>query len=201
MLLTAGANPNIAGHKGDTPLMSAIQAQQTDIVRRLLECDIDLNAQNDNGWTATICASADLPETEILSLLLAHKPDINLATSSSKETPLIVAAHHKDSEKMELLLQSGADPNMQDLNGHTALHHVLQSCGTDEQESIEKMTHLLLSYDADPRLTNKVKHSAIDLAAFKDLRHIFNATLQKFQRQKLRQKQHNFRKFIHKKSP
>ena len=55
-LLQQGADPNVGGPKGDTPLMSASRLGLTDVVDWLLEMGAKVNAGNKRGETALIVA-------------------------------------------------------------------------------------------------------------------------------------------------
>ena len=62
----------------------------------------------------------------------------------------------------QLLLEYGADPNLQDNNGDTALHWLvrLPKCS---KENLKTM-NLLLGYDADPTIRNNKGRAAFDVA-------------------------------------
>ncbi len=66
ILLEAGADPNLADNKGETPLI--VNARDTEIADMLISHGADVNAQADDGFTALI--NADTPE--LTHLLLQH---------------------------------------------------------------------------------------------------------------------------------
>lgn len=56
---------------------------------------------------------------------------------------------------VEILLKNGADPNLKDKNGKTALMHAVVMLGT------EKTVNLLLEYGADPNLKDNEGYTAL----------------------------------------
>jgi len=61
-LLEAGADVNIPGERGDTPLHQAIQMGEFRIARQLLAAGADLEARNDEGNTPRdLCWEGEWP--------------------------------------------------------------------------------------------------------------------------------------------
>lgn len=57
--------------------------------------------------------------------LIASGADVNARCNAQGMTPLMQAARHNDSVACRLLLNAGADPNLRDVNGMTALNYAL----------------------------------------------------------------------------
>ena len=57
--------------------------------------------------------------------LIASGADVNARCNAQGMTPLMQAALHNDSVACRLLLKAGADPNLRDVNGMTALNYAL----------------------------------------------------------------------------
>ena len=57
-----------------------------------------------------------------MQILLGHKANVNICDSIQK-TPVMYAAANGHIAAVELLLESGADLNLSDRDGNTALHH------------------------------------------------------------------------------
>lgn len=73
-------------------------------------------------------------------------------------TPLLIAATNGHIALVRILLQSGADPNIQNIDGITPLHNAV----FEEQVDIAK---LLLEAGADPLIPDRIGNTAIDLAS------------------------------------
>lgn len=72
-------------------------------------------------------------------------------------TPLIEAINELQSSTIERLLMMGADPNVPDEDGNTALHHAAP-------RGVKKYVSLLMSVGADPNALNKERKKPKDLA-------------------------------------
>lgn len=69
---------------------------------------------------------------------------------------LLAAARFGDVALVEQLLQAGADPNIQDSSGRTALHYAVERCNA-------QMAACLLVYRADHRMADQQGVAALDL--------------------------------------
>jgi len=114
---------------GNIELIDAVENNDIDLVRQLLDQGADINFQSDgynNGSTALSLASGD-GHTDMVELLLDHRADPNIPDNHGG-TALIWAAaddvvgpRKEIVEIVKLLLDNGANPNIQDQWGNTAL--------------------------------------------------------------------------------
>jgi ankyrin repeat protein len=117
-LLNAGADPNVRGRDGVTPLMSTLVGAYSDMNRR----SMPPTGQADN-WSLQKSrererqtrgqpdpAKGPMQFAEVVRLLLAHGADAKEAIRNGS-TPLHAAAYTGDPELVSLLLSAGADPN------------------------------------------------------------------------------------------
>lgn len=105
-----------------TPLMMAIHFGDPDLVYRLLgHSDVDVNARDRNGQTALILAARKGSYEVAEQLLENEKLEKNAADFRVKRTALICAAEYNRPMLVKLLLDRGADPNLRDRLGGTAL--------------------------------------------------------------------------------
>jgi len=131
-LLEGGADPNLRNNNGVTALMYASIWGEEDAVQTLLEYGADVNVVNDDEDTALslICEAFDGLEeeledcegeaTHIVRMLLDRGiSDINMGRQNS--TPLMIAAKYGFPEVVKMLLEAGADPNLVNDIGFTAL--------------------------------------------------------------------------------
>ena len=137
VLVDAGANLE-SQVNGARPLHLAAFKNENSIVERLLEAGADANAEQEDGSTALLEASAAGHALIVESLLKANA-DPNRGTVA---LPLPSAALKNHTEVVELLLRGGADPNAVETDGATAL---LKAAAAGNVRCVE----LLLEADAN----------------------------------------------------
>ena len=112
LLLSYGANCNVRGSDGHTPLQKAVMANQAHIVTLLLDQGADVDMLSAARLTA-LHLSAMGGTCEVTALLLHHHAQIN-ALDHGKRTPLHWAALRGQRHIVSFLLQHGADRTMRD---------------------------------------------------------------------------------------
>lgn len=118
-LLDKGADVNVKGMSGQTPIAAAAQQGHAGVVRLLLEKGADVNSRVDAGFTPLIEA-ANLGHLEVTKVLLDRGADVNTKDGWGG-TALITAARQDHPEIVKLLLERGADINAKDRKAWTAL--------------------------------------------------------------------------------
>lgn len=108
--------------KDESPLMMAAFKGHTEMVRKLVARDADVNK---TGWTPLHYA-ATKGHLEIMQILLDEHAYID-AESPNKTTPLMMAAKYGTLEAVKLLLESGADPTLRNELGLTAIDFAHQA--------------------------------------------------------------------------
>ena len=131
---------------GATPLLRAAKAQDAPAIKLLLEHGAIVDLPNSQGMTPTVAASGmgsidadtrgyfttpDVQDRSIasLDLLLAHGGDINGRAGRFLQTPLDGAAFWGWNKVVEYLLAKGADVNLKDGRGFTALDYAMGRAG------------------------------------------------------------------------
>jgi ankyrin repeat protein len=95
-------------------------------------------------------------DTEAFARALRAQPDLVNQRTAGGSTPLMFAASYGDVPAIALLLERGADPNLSNDAGATAL-----MWGVDDED----VTRLLLTHHANPNATSKQGQSALSIAA------------------------------------
>ena len=148
-----GAEVNIHSDNGETPLHSAAWHGDLELVRVLLDYNVDVYALDPRNWTAIHKAShgpfSDFPVTphydprlsDVTRLLLEHGADINARVEDGR-TPLHVAAENGRVEVVRVLHEHGANIGAEDDEGRTPLH---LAANYGDVETV----HVLLEYGAN----------------------------------------------------
>jgi ankyrin repeat protein len=125
LLLAKGADPNrrmdVLGMFPSSPLFTAVGFGDSAVVQALLQGGADIHERDNDGMTALHWAVV-AHHPEAVKALLTAGADVN-AVDHFGYTPLLYAAtiDFGDAETATMLLQAGADPNIKDKKGNTAL--------------------------------------------------------------------------------
>jgi uncharacterized protein len=131
---------------GTTALLRAAKAQDAPAIKLLLEHGAIVDLPNNQGMTPTLAASgmgsvdadtrgnyyaADIQERAIasLELLLAHGGELNGRAGRFQQAPLHGAAFWGWNNVVEFLLAKGADINLKDGRGFTAVDYAMGRAG------------------------------------------------------------------------
>jgi ankyrin repeat protein len=158
LLLKFKADPDDAQTDGRTVLFDALS--DTNILQALLAAGANPNVEDHDGRTLLSFAAESAPP-ESVKLLLAAKADPN---GGKEDAPLICAIANQHSAAAELLLQAGANPNVDGRIGRTFKHPQREVDGAFFENPHDHTTplfvavcnqklplvQLLLKYKADP---------------------------------------------------
>ena len=143
---------------GTTPLLRAAKALDAPAIKLLLEHGAIVDLPNTQGWTPTVAASgagsvdadtrgyyttSDVQERSIasLELLLAHGGELNGRAGRFQQTPLHGAAFWGWNKAVEYLLAKGADINLTDSRGYTAVDYAMGTAGGNSRGGQRKDVH------------------------------------------------------------
>ena len=168
-----------------TPLIVAVQTGNLDCVKVLLNYKADIEEHGESFmWnvskfeSAYTCPPLSLAAAngnlDILSYLFEQGANVNASSSSEYadpwslpsefddylpvwHTPLIVALTNGHNDAFTFLIDKGADVNLQDHVGYTALHHAVESKNFDA-------VSCLVHNGADINLFTSSKHTPLMLA-------------------------------------
>ncbi|KAK5131953.1 hypothetical protein LTR08_000465 [Meristemomyces frigidus] len=121
-----------------TALMLACEQGHLEVVKRLIERKLDINAQNDLGRTALHIASFH-DHSRVVSALLQRRPlpaEVNVKDGKGR-TPFLNAAGEGKTESVRALLHHGACLDELTYYGWTALHLAV------ENDNVETVKYLI----------------------------------------------------------
>ena len=157
-LLQAGLSPNTPDDNNETPLIKAIYAHNTDIVKYLISQKADMYATDVAGRTSMmICAQKGY--LDIAQILLQAGYNLNRPVPSSHQSALSLAIWAKKTKMVRWLLDNGADVNSADSQGWTPLM-VAAYIGSEE------LVKELLNRHANADMKNIQGLTALDWAVF-----------------------------------
>ena len=138
VLLARGAEPDVEGDNGNTPLHYLLEAKYSD----------------------------DVDALDFARLLLDRGVDVN-ALDKNHNTPLLLAAKRCEDDIMRILLERGADPNVKNDKCKTALHLLLER-KFDDHDNIDGalvVERLLLENGADVYAQDDNNSTPVHLAS------------------------------------
>lgn len=123
-LLDAGADVNVAGRNGYTPLMSAAEYKQDDYLKLLLKYNPNIHAKT-TDYHETALHYALHNSLECLQILIDLRCDVNVHELHS--SPLTSAAGTGKLLALKMLIKAGANLNDQNPHGETALYRAIDN--------------------------------------------------------------------------
>lgn len=116
---------NMVDASGNTAMHYAVSHGNFDVVSILLDSKVcDINRQNKAGYTSVMLVSlADMrthTHADVVRRLFSLS-DVNIRAKQHGQTALMLAVSHGRLDMVRMLLEAGADINIQDEDGSTAL--------------------------------------------------------------------------------
>ena len=197
MLLERGALINAQNDIGYSALIRSASGCEADLVKILLEkgANPHLVNKDGDGGTALIGAAGNCfgDNVQIIEMLLEKKVDVDHQNYKGM-TALMAAADQGSKRSVRLLLRAGAEPNLQDMNGETALIKAVrylrkvqlnriqnqidlaqvmyeQPGGGQERQDdpdleTKQMIMALINAGADPNIENNSGYTPLNLAIY-----------------------------------
>lgn len=198
-LLKVGADPNLTGKAlRSPPLYKAIGSRRVDLVQLLLEAGARVKSEDPDNRDNVLQHAIRIGNVEIARLLIKAGADPNgkvVERNGVRENPILIKSfpsYYSDPhEMMFLMLEAGADPNVTDKEGRSALHvgvdrgnikivKALLEAGAKvnardpegrtplflavKNRDLHHLVEPLLDAGADPRIKNKEGKNALDIA-------------------------------------
>ncbi|KAM8850387.1 KN motif and ankyrin repeat domain-containing protein 4-like [Spinachia spinachia] len=153
---------NLSDDNGNTALHYSVSHCNHSIVSLILDAGVsDVSLQNNAGYTAVMLASLTAPDgpggMKVVRELM-EQSNINIRSSQTGQTALHLAVRHGRVVMVRLLLSLGADPNLQDNQGTTALMFA------SERGHAHIARLLLETSRCDLTLTDKRGQTALSIA-------------------------------------
>lgn len=191
ILLDRGADPTIKDHNGSPPWFGAYNLKKFEFaayrpVRQLLfkysqkrssrgsadETGHPPTEKNrarttyqgllDNNMVA-FAGSKSSEDLDEIRYVVAAEADVNCCADRGSGTPLMTAAFSGNVEVLKLLLELGADPNIQSTQGGgTALHWAAQACDLPRSPEVARM---LLGSGADLNIRDKRGKTVMEIVS------------------------------------
>ncbi|XP_016995437.2 histone-lysine N-methyltransferase EHMT2 [Drosophila takahashii] len=164
LFLQCGADVAIKGPDGKTCLHIAAKLGNVEATQLIVESyrasrNITsflsfIDAQDEGGWTAMVWA-AELGHTDIVSFLLNQEADPNICDNDNNTVLHWSTLHNDGLDTITVLLQAGADCNVQNVEGDTPLHIACR-------HSVTRMCIALIANGADLMIKNKAEQLPFD---------------------------------------
>lgn len=130
-LLAKDADPNMISEKF-TPLAAALNTQNYEIVKAIIDAGVDVNVRLEDGRTAIFfLAGSVFPANNpnnltFFKLLVANGAKLDIADERGN-TLLIRMVQAKNTEIVKIMLDARVNPNTRDIAGKTALDYAVGS--------------------------------------------------------------------------
>ncbi|XP_066248304.1 KN motif and ankyrin repeat domain-containing protein 3 isoform X1 [Euwallacea similis] len=161
---------NMTDISGNTAMHYAVSHGNFDVVSILLDSKVcDINKPNKAGYTSVMLVSlAEVKSQTHANVVkrLFQLADVNIRAAQHGQTALMLAVSHGRLDMVKMLLEAGADINIQDEDGSTAL-----MCAA-EHGHIEIVKHFLSQPDCDSSITDVDGSTALKIAMEASHRHI-----------------------------
>ncbi len=154
LLIEAGADIHSPlKYESKTPLIEISNDDNyVDIVKILIDKDVDVNAKSKDGETALMEASY-YGHIEIVQMLIEANAGIN-AKNNLGNTVLMRACFGSNPQIVKLLLENGANVHIQNNRGETALIESITHCSDEDTEAVCKIINMLIHAGANVNTQN-----------------------------------------------
>lgn len=175
LLMEKGADIQHVNEMGNTLLMElcgsslANRKDQNKMISILIQSGIQINAKNIYGNSA-LSYALNTKNNHLIKTLLKLGGDVNISDSNGNtlihKTVLLALFErlkNKDLEEvLDILLGSGANPNLKNNDGYTPLHLAIKPSKEKDEKASVQVVQKLLDYSADPNIEDRLGATAFD---------------------------------------
>jgi ankyrin repeat protein len=142
----------------NTTLIQAVRNQSLDQVRLLVEeCGASVDFKEKITMTCPLHHAVTKSNTQIVQYLIDKKADLN-AKSITHDTPVLRSCRSQNLEALQKLVANGANINIRDVYGNTAIHLICPCTLSPSGSSTDLTLDLLKTLLTAPRLDLSVKN-------------------------------------------
>lgn len=154
-------------------ILRAVQSSDVDLAQAILTPE-KVAAYEKQTQKSLAVRAIETDNPEMLKCVLDKKANVNAPDSSPRGNsyPIHHASYSNNFEFLQLLIEKGADPNLRDTLGNTALHLYVK-------HNDPKIIKLLLDAGADPDLINSNHHTAYFIAVDRHAASVENVLLER----------------------
>lgn len=142
---------------GNTALMLATHAGNTEEVLRLIKEGADPDVRNKRGGTALMIAVHE-GHDDVVKVLLENGANPDQQGTEYRYTALMYAVSEQNENIVKYILDAEPNLGLRDASGFTALHMAILSGNA-------KIVDMLMEAGADPLILDGAKRSSLDLAS------------------------------------
>ena len=153
-IINHGADVNATNKFNETALIISCTKQNIDAIKVLLKAGAGTNIANADGNTCLHAAVDGDCSKEVLETIIKHDVDVK-ATNKRNVSALMIACRRGNKDAINILLNTGADPNIARYLGDTCLHDAVR--GNCSKEILQT----IISHGADVNATNTINETAL----------------------------------------
>ncbi|MEH1795639.1 ankyrin repeat domain-containing protein [Nostoc sp.] len=146
-----------------------IYAQQGDIagVARKIANGVDIERVDEYSQQTPLMCAVSSPNAgvDMIRFLLEHGANVNAVQQESQNTVLGLAVQSGNLDKIQLILDAGADINYQSLDGYDVLINAMHGRDILQDQNLISTLNLLISKGAAVNGMSRYGESAIKVAA------------------------------------
>ena len=111
----------LAQSKANDALFDAATGGKVRDVKAALKAGADVNASDEDGWTALMCAASNNGNPDVVRALIAAGADVNARDEDGLTALMYAAAYNANPSVLNVLIDAGADESAKNCYGSRAI--------------------------------------------------------------------------------